>query len=101
MSQMVLFSLIVSPLVEDAVIDLFLEHEAVSGFTSYPINGHGTSPQGLTPAEKVSGRQRQLLFQIHLEEAQVDSLLESLNSTFSGSGFHYWILPVLSIGRIQ
>ena len=101
MSNQVLLSLVVSPMVEDAVIDLLLEHGGVSGFTSYPINGHGASIHSLSPAEQVSGRQRQILFQTYLQSVQMDNLIASLKQTFSGSGIHYWVVPLHAAGRIE
>lgn len=97
----VLLSLVVSPMIEDAMVDQLLEHEAVSGFTSYPINGHGASIHSLTPAEQVSGRQRQILFQTYLVSDQVDGVIKQLKEEFSGSGIHYWVVPLLDSGRIE
>lgn len=101
MSDKVLLSLVVSPLIEDAVVDQFLEHDAVSGFTSYPINGHGASIHSLSPAEQVSGRQRQILFQTYMTQPEVEALLSQLQDTFSGSGIHYWVTPLITAGRIE
>lgn len=101
MSNQVLLSLVVSPMVEDAVIDLLLEHDGVSGFTSYPINGHGASIHSLSPAEQVSGRQRQILFQTYLQSEQMDNLINSLKQSFSGSGIHYWVVPLHAAGRVE
>jgi len=99
-NENVLLSLVVSPMVEDAVIDLLLEHEGVTGFTSFPINGHGASIHSLSLAEQVSGRQRQILFQTYLKSNKMDNLIASLKQTFSGSGIHYWVVPLLTSGRI-
>lgn len=101
MSEHVLLSMVVSPLIEDALVDELLEHEAVDGFTSYPINGHGASIHSLSPAEQVSGRQRQILFQTYLPDNHVESLLNQLRNTFSGSGIHYWVMPLTTAGRIE
>lgn len=100
MAERVLVSLVVSPLIEDAMIDQLLEYEAVSGFTSFPVNGHGISINSLTPAEQVTGRQRQILFQTYLPSDEVDALITRLKTAFSGSGIHYWVLPLVDAGRI-
>ena len=73
-----LLSLVVAPAVADAMVDWLLEHEAVSGFTSYPINGHGASIHSMTAAERVSGHRRMVLFQSYLPREQADALLEEL-----------------------
>lgn len=100
LSNRFLLSLVVSPMVEDAVIDLLLEDKGVSGFTSYPINGHGASVHSLSPAEQVSGRQRQILFQTYLQSEQMNALIASLKHSFSGGGIHYWVVPLHAAGRI-
>ncbi len=97
----VLLSLVVPPLLEDTLVDLLLEHNTVNGFTSHPINGHGISLHSLTPAEKVSGRQRQILFQTYLASEYCDELITNLNSHLPDSGIHYWVTPVIKAGRIQ
>lgn len=101
MSDQVLLSLVVAPMVEDALVDLLLEQNGVSGFTSFPINGHGASIHALTPAEQVSGRQRQILFQTYLDRSQKDRLLETIRQAFAGSGIHFWVVPLAEAGRID
>ncbi len=101
MSEHVLLSLVVSPMIEDAIVDFLLAHEAVDGFTSYPVNGHGVSAHAMTPAEQVSGRQRQVEFKTYLGRDEVDGLMEGLKEDFSGSGIHYWVVPIVAVGRID
>lgn len=96
-----LLVLIVSPSVEHAMVDWLLENEAVNGFTSQPINGHGSSPHALTTAEQVAGRQRQVLFQLHLPETAARELVAALRRDFRGSGMHYWIAPLLEAGHLD
>ncbi len=101
MSEKVLLHLIISPLLEDAVIDLFLEDEGITGFTSFPVNGHGVSHHSLSSSEKVSGYKRQILFQTYLSQQEADLVIKKLKSNFKGSGMHYWTVPMLGFGRID
>ena len=101
MSDKVLLSLIISPQIEDAVVDFLLEHEAINGFTSYAINGHGVSVYSLTPAEQVSGYQQQIEFKSYLDIQQVSGLLEAIKSSFGDTGIHYWVIPIIEAGRIE
>jgi len=96
-----LLTLIVTPAIENAVVDWLLERGDIPGFTSGPISGHGTSPNALTAAEQVAGRQRQLLFQMHLPETTAQALVEAISQSFSGSGMHYWLVPVLASGHLK
>lgn len=66
MSHCLLY-LIVAPAAEDAVAEWLLEDEAVSGFSSMPIAGHGSSEASMTLAEQVAGRRRRVMFFTHLE----------------------------------
>ena len=101
MSDKVLLSLVISPMIEDAMVDLLLESDSISGFTSFPIYGHGASIHSLSPAEQVSGRQKQILFQTHLQGMYVDELITQLKQTFVRSGIHYWVVPLQVAGRIE
>jgi hypothetical protein len=96
-----LLVLIVTPTIENAMVDWLLERDDVPGFTSAPINGHGASTHSLTAAEQVAGRQRQVMFQLHLPRAAADSLVGAIRDTFGGSGMHYWLTPVLVSGHLQ
>jgi hypothetical protein len=96
-----LLVLIVTPTIENAVVDWLLERDDVPGFSSAPINGHGTSAHSLTPAEQVAGRQRQIMFQLHLLTTTAEALVEALRESFSGSAMHYWLTPVLASGHLK
>jgi hypothetical protein len=96
-----LLVLIVTPTIENAMVDWLLDREDVSGFTSMPINGHGASVHSLTAAEQVAGRQRQIMFQLHLSKATADALVDALRRAFGGSGMHYWLTPLLASGHLQ
>lgn len=96
----ILLSLIVSPLVEDTLVDWLLARDEVRGFTSSAANGHGSSIHSMSLSEQVSGRRRQVLFQLHLPVAQCEGLVEALKNDFANSGIHYWLTPVPASGRL-
>ncbi|MCB1791343.1 MAG: DUF3240 family protein [Gammaproteobacteria bacterium] len=100
MTETCLLNLVVSPEVEDAVTDWLLDQPSIRGFTSHPIAGHGSSEHSMSLAEKVAGRRRQVLFKLHLECAAAERLLEAVKRDFSGSGMHYWMIPVLASGHL-
>jgi len=95
-----LLSLVVSPLVEDTLVDWLLARDEVPGFTSAAVNGHGSSARSMSLAEQVSGRRRQVLFQLHLQTALANGLVDDLKRDFGDSGIHYWLTPVLACGRL-
>jgi len=96
-----LLVLIASPSIENALVDWLLDRSDIPGFTSAPISGHGASAHSLTAAEQVAGRQRQIMFQMHLPEAVARNVIADARNAFQGSGLHYWLTPVLAAGHMH
>jgi hypothetical protein len=96
-----LLSLIVSPAIENAVIDWLLERDDIPGFTSVPISGHGTSTDTLSLSEQVAGHRRQILFRMCVPAAVANTVITEVQISFRGSGMHYWLIPVLASGHID
>jgi hypothetical protein len=85
---------------EEAVVDCLLTLESEHGFTSFPLNVHHHENKGLSLAEQVSGRQKQICFQIHVDEAGAGLLLKRLKEEFAGAGIQYWVIPMLESTEI-
>jgi hypothetical protein len=100
MNDTCLISLVVSPEAESAVTDWLLAQDSVSGFSSHPIAGHGSSEHSMTLAEQVAGKRRQVLFQLHMPCDAARGLIEQVKASFAGSGMHYWLQPVLESGHL-
>ncbi|MGR9052619.1 MAG: DUF3240 family protein [Gammaproteobacteria bacterium] len=90
----------VPPGIEEAVVDCLLSIESEHGFSSLPVSSHDHRNQGLSLAEQVTGRQRQIRFQMYLAEDGLAVLLDKLRTEFSGSGITYRVLPVIESGVI-
>ncbi len=100
MSQCLLV-LIVTPSIENAVVDWLLEREDIDGFSTMAISGHGASAHSLTAAEQVAGRRRQVMFHTHLSEDVAKKIIDDARHAFKGSGMHYWLMPVLAAGHLD
>ncbi len=85
---------------EEAVVDCLLTLESEHGFSSFPVNVHHHENKGLSLAEQVTGRQKQICFQIHIDEEGAKLLLKRLQEEFSGAGIQYWIVPMLESSEI-
>jgi Protein of unknown function (DUF3240) len=85
---------------EEAVVDCLLTLESEHGFTSFPVNVHHHENKGLSLAEQVSGQQKQICFQIHIDEAGAGLLLKRLQEEFAGAGIQYWVVPMLGSAEI-
>ena len=89
----------VSPRIEEVFVDCLLTFEAEQGFNSFPVRAHNhKNQQNLSINEQVTGRQDQIRFQMYIPEQSLAKLINKLKSEFSGSGVHYWVLPVIEKG---
>jgi hypothetical protein len=95
-----LLTLVSTPELEERLVDWLLE-EGHAGFTSAPCHGHGVHPDRLSTAEQVAGRQRRVVFWLHVPEHEVDDLLAGLATSFGNAGLHYWLAPLIAVGRIE
>jgi len=98
--QEYLVTLNVPPSLEEDIVDCLLTFESADGFSSLAVNAHDHRNLNLSLAEQVSGRQKQIRFQMYIPEQQLSRLLEKLQKEFSGSGIRYWVLPVIDSGYI-
>lgn len=96
-----LLVMIVTPSIENAVVDWLLEREDIKGFSSMTVSGHGSSAHSLTAAEQVAGRRRHVMFHLHLSDDVARQVIEEVQQAFSGSGMHYWLMPLLAAGHLE
>jgi Protein of unknown function (DUF3240) len=90
----------VASALEEAVVDCLLTLESEHGFSSFQVNVHHHENKGLSLSEQVTGRQKQICFQIHVDEVGSKLLLERLKEEFAGAGIHYTVVPVLENAAI-
>jgi len=94
-----LVSINVSPILEEAFVDCLLAIDFIESFSSTLVNAHNCCEhEKMSLAEQVAGRQKQVNFRIYLAESHLQSLIQQLKSSFSGTGIQYWVLPVLDQG---
>jgi hypothetical protein len=100
-NEQCLLTIIAAPAVEETLVDWLLEREELSGFSSLPIDGHGSRASDMSLAEQVAGRQRKIMFYVHSECDRVRSVIDDLKHDFSGAGLHYWVMPLTEAARID
>lgn len=100
-NEQCLLAIVAVPALEETLVDWLLEREELSGFSSHPIDGHGTHASDLSLAEQVTGRQRKVAFHVHTDCVRITELLDSLKGDFRGAGLHYWVVPLLEAGHIE
>jgi nitrogen regulatory protein PII len=92
-----LLILIVPIKLEALIVDKLLAHEAISGFTSSAVSGHGSFKSSqLSLVEQVTGRQSRMQFMLHAELAVLQNLLEVLKKDYANADLHYILQPVLA-----
>jgi hypothetical protein len=91
----------VPPSMEGPVVDWLLAREEGTGFTSFPVSGHSTRHDDLSPAEQVSGRQRRQQFQVQIRQGAVDAFLQDAKDEFGSAGVHFWVLPLFAGGQLK
>jgi hypothetical protein len=99
--QECLLAIILTPALEEDLVDWLLGQEHLSGFSSMPISGHGTGQTALSIAEQVTGRQRKVMFHVHGSESILRDVLADLKVNFKGTGIHYWLMPLLEGGHLD
>ena len=96
-----LLILIVTPKLEEVLVDFLLQKSTISGFTTTPASGHGTSHGSvhstvkLSLVEQVTGRQSRVQFMLHAALPVMHELIAALKAEFHHTDMHYILLPVL------
>lgn len=96
----VLLSLVVPPVLEEPLVDWLLDFDAELGFDSFPLNGHSSHHRELSLAEQVTGRKRQVRFELELAESVWPELIAKLQRDFDGAGLQYRVTPILAQGLV-
>jgi hypothetical protein len=86
--------------IEAQLVDWFVERDDVPAFTSAAVHGRGGAHQGMSLAEQVEGRSRQIQFQLQLPLEAARVIVEALRTEYAGARLHYWIVPVIEGGPI-
>jgi hypothetical protein len=94
-----LLTLTAPQLLEEDLVDFFLDSEHQYGFTSLHVRGHSSEHSGMSAIEQVTGRQQQVQFQILADESQARDICRRLETAFSGAGIHYWYVETPLQGR--
>lgn len=91
-----LLILVVSPKLEEVIVDLLLEQPALSGFTSSHVSAHGTTNSKLSLKEQVTGRQQKVQFMVYGDFTALQNLINTLKTTFANSGLRTILLSAIA-----
>lgn len=99
-SEQCLLYLVAAREVEPVLVDWLIDSELIKGFSSVPINGHGSDNSTLSAAEQVEGRSWQILYLIRLPKADLDKVIAALKNDLAHIGIEYWVVPVITHGKV-
>ncbi|MDR2015841.1 MAG: DUF3240 family protein [Azoarcus sp.] len=86
---------------EEQIIDFLLDHpQWVHGFSLIDAQGMGRGAGLKSAMEKVKGRSQRRLMNILLRNEDVVPLVEALREEFRSPDMAYWVVPLLSFGRM-
>lgn len=88
----------INPELEEDLVDYLLEQDAISGFTSYIVRGHGTITN-MSLSEQVSGRRKRIQIEALLDKEEVSAILAGLKKQV-GVDIVYWEQAISNQGRI-
>ncbi len=96
-----LLTIVVSPDIEDIVVDWLLARDDLPGFSTMPIRGHGEHPEAMDLREQVAGRRARVMIQSCLSSGTAETVVEALRAAFPGTGIRYWVTPLEAFGRLD
>lgn len=100
MTDTVLLTLIVPASLEETLVDWLFENAPDQGFCSGPVNGHTSRHGPMSLSEQVSGRRRQIRFEVHLGSPEAQAVIDQLRRDFPAASLHYWISSLQGAGKI-
>ena len=100
MSHRLLLRINIPPSLEEEFTDALLSISEVEGYQSYHTSGHG-QVGAMSITEQVAGRRNRVQFEVVLDEASFESVLQTLKSRLPISDIIYWVLPITAAGRFS
>ena len=95
-------TLIAPKALEENLLDLLLEHEALTGgFITSEVEGHGRNVTYQSMAEKVRGRAHRIEIKIIMQHADTQTLLEDIKQALPRANIVYYATPITDLGSFQ
>lgn len=92
--------IITAPNLEELLVDLLLEQQDLSGFTSSSVNAHGAHASQSSLLEQVTGRQQKVQLMVYGQLDALNSLIQLLKNKLSHSDTRYILIPTLESALI-
>jgi len=93
-----LLTIVMTPDIEDTIIDWLLEQPNVNGINSDSIKSYNKDHSKYTPLEKVTGWKRKTTLRLILPSEVIFDVITQMKAKFANSGIYYRIASFLDEG---
>jgi hypothetical protein len=87
---------VVTPELEEPVVDWLLAQERLVSFTQQEIRGFNRNHANFSLVEQVTGRQKRIMFHVRTTEIEGRDLLVGLCDGFPGKAIESYMIPLLA-----
>ncbi len=94
-SDLLYISLDAPPALEEILADWLMEFDPNQRFSSYTVNDHNGDHTKFSLKEQVTGRQKQVRFELYLEKDRYRQFLDKFKANFKGSGIQFRVMSAL------
>lgn len=98
----VCLTLVAASELQEMIIDVLLEHDdLVRRFVTQPVDAHGARIGYTSVAEQVRGRAGRIEFQLLMANEDSELILGALREHLPRAEITYWVMPLLTYGRLE
>ncbi len=87
--------------IEEKLLDFLLMSEDVLLFTSTKSAAHGVKGDDFNSAEQVLGRVSMTQIQVFLAAHHLQTLQDTIQQQFAGTGVRYWVTSLIATGELS
>jgi Protein of unknown function (DUF3240) len=95
-----LMTIVITPDIEDIVVDWLLERPEIERFNSYQVKSYNKDHSAYTVIEKVTGWKRKIAIRVLFPADTIPDIIREMKTKFANSGIYYRITPFYDEGII-
>ena len=95
-----LLTVLVPSTIKEDMVDALIQHDVISGFNLWEINGYSREHSQFSLGEQVAGYRKLHRFEIMHRTEQETDLMNLLDRVCSASHARYWIVPITASGQL-
>ncbi|MDR2838821.1 MAG: DUF3240 family protein [Azonexus sp.] len=96
----VLVTLVMSKRLTQAVEDLLLSCDLVSGFTTSSADGHGITVELIDTGEQVAGHAARTIIRMVGSESDMRGVLAIIKEQLPNANMFFWMTPLIDMGHL-